>query len=366
MISIARKNLFAEKTRLFISVGGVAFSVLLILVLLSLYQGWQSIITGFINSVKADLWVMQEGASDMFHSVSIVPLKTQEKLEEVEGVEKVERLLMRQISFELEGEKAIVYLVGYKERGGPVEVISGEGSPKKGEVVIDEVFANNKDLGIGDEITISGKKLRIVGISKGGNFIFSQLAFVPLAEAEEILEMQGLTNFFLVSLADGRKPGDVAGRINQSVPGVKALSHKQFLANNEKILEESFLPVIYVLVLISFGVGVAVIGLTVYTAVVEKSQEYGILKAIGAGNSYLYRTIFEQSLISALLGFVIGVVLAYGVNYVASAYVPEFVTEMQSQDVLLVFGASILMSLLASYIPVKKIAGIDPMEVFRS
>ena len=72
MISLARKNLYAEKTRLLISVGGVAFSVLLILVLLSLYQGWQTLIASYVNGVKADVWVMQEGTVDMFQMTKLV------------------------------------------------------------------------------------------------------------------------------------------------------------------------------------------------------------------------------------------------------------------------------------------------------
>lgn len=52
---IARKNLFAEKTRFAISVGGVAFAVFLILVLGSLYQGWMVKLAGYVESVEADL-----------------------------------------------------------------------------------------------------------------------------------------------------------------------------------------------------------------------------------------------------------------------------------------------------------------------
>jgi len=56
-VSIARENLFAEPFRFAISVGGVAFSVVLILLLLGLYTGWLNKITAFIDSVDTDLWV---------------------------------------------------------------------------------------------------------------------------------------------------------------------------------------------------------------------------------------------------------------------------------------------------------------------
>lgn len=72
MISLARKNLLREKLRFLISVGGVAFSVMLILVLLGLYRGWNEKLGRYIEGVDADVWVLQKGASDMFHSTSIV------------------------------------------------------------------------------------------------------------------------------------------------------------------------------------------------------------------------------------------------------------------------------------------------------
>src|SRR3972149_1934763 len=73
MFFLARKNLLAEKIRLLISVGGVAFSVLLVVVVGGLYRGWESRITDYIESIDADLWVGQEGSGDMSHSFSVIP-----------------------------------------------------------------------------------------------------------------------------------------------------------------------------------------------------------------------------------------------------------------------------------------------------
>ena len=57
MLLIARKNLFAEKTRLAISIGGIALSVFLIGILLSLFRGWSQQVGSFVEEVPADLWV---------------------------------------------------------------------------------------------------------------------------------------------------------------------------------------------------------------------------------------------------------------------------------------------------------------------
>ena len=73
MLLVARKNLFSEKTRLAISVGGVALSVFLIGILLSLYRGWDEQVGGFVEQVPADLWVASDGTTDFLAAASVLP-----------------------------------------------------------------------------------------------------------------------------------------------------------------------------------------------------------------------------------------------------------------------------------------------------
>jgi putative ABC transport system permease protein len=109
-----------------------------------------------------------------------------------------------------------------------------------------------------------------------------------------------------------------------------------------------------------------VVGITIYTATVERVQEYGVLKAIGASAGQLFRIVLAQSAIVGVTGFAIGVPLTVGVNRLAERYVPEFVTLVLAGDVAAVFVAAVGMALLASLIPVRRLAGIDPASVFRA
>ena len=73
MLLVARKNLFAERTRLAISVGGVALSVLLIMLLLALYRGWDEKVGGFVEDSEVDVWIASEGAKDFLAAASLLP-----------------------------------------------------------------------------------------------------------------------------------------------------------------------------------------------------------------------------------------------------------------------------------------------------
>ncbi len=121
-----------------------------------------------------------------------------------------------------------------------------------------------------------------------------------------------------------------------------------------------------VLVIIGFIIGVAVIGLTTYTATVEKSRDFGVMKAVGASGRFLYRIVVVQSILVGLAGFGVGLGLAVLVSLFAEEAVPEFVTELRFLDALGVFAAALVMAGLASFLPAARIDRIDPALVFRA
>lgn len=367
MISIALRNLFAERTRLAISVGGVAFSVMLILIILSLYQGWRVKSTEYIRNIPTDLWVAQEGSIDITTSASILPLTDEERIKEIEGVRQVYRFIGKPTIFQLRGKDVNSYVIGFNpddQIANPQKIVEGKGDPKEGEIIIDKVMAKSKNLSLGESFELFGKNFKIVGISEGANMFLFQFAFIDQGEAVKLLKIQDFTNFFLVK-TDPDKTDLVRDEINK-MQGVEALSRDDFVEKNRRQIDEVFLPIIFVLVAISVLVGTAVIGLTIYTATVEKSREFGVLKALGASNMQIYRIIFEQALVSGFLGYLLGILLTKIVITIIPIFVAVFVTHLRTIDLAAVFLLAITMSIIASYIPVRRIVSIDPATVFRS
>ncbi len=368
-VSLARKNLLAEKTRLLISIGGVAFAVLLILVLQGLYQGWDRKMGTYIERSGADIWVAQEGADDMFHSFSLLPRDLRNELEDVAGVTKVHPLQSRRYTFEIGSKEAMTVVVGFHPEsgvGGPLEMVEGDAVPGPGEIIVDRAYADKHELTVGDALISEDEELRISGISEGADFLMYQYSFVSAAQAETLFQMGDRVNYFLIEIEEPGNSHEVIDRIEARFRGIEAFSREEFAETSRQILTDYFIPILGVLFVIGFTIGVTVIGLTTYTATLEKSREYGILKAIGAKNSDLYRILLEQGLIVGTLGFGVGAALALLVNGAAWRVIPEFVTSIELRDLAWVLAASLLMGLVASYIPVRRLAGIDPALVFKS
>ena len=362
---IAIRNLFGERGRLVITAGGVAFSVTLILVLLGLYQGWNNQITRFLGSIDADYWVGQQGSRDISHSVSLLPANMESSLRRQPSIDKLNIFVGRQVSFKKNGKEIRVLLVGTKKDGiiKPYKIVKGKEIPDRDEIIIDEITAKQEKLKIGDEIEINGTKLKIVGISSGGNILIYSYAFADLSDTRKILGLSDFTNFFLIS---SNNRGLLEADLKSVDPNLEIMTKQEFLDNNSAIIKDTFLPIIGVLLLIAVIIGIVVIGLTIYTATIEKSQEYGVLKAIGYSNSALYIIAFLQSMISGIIGLVIGNLLTIVVVWLAKSYVGNFIYEVGARELIAVAVLTLAMAILASLIPLKRLFSIDPANVFKA
>jgi putative ABC transport system permease protein len=205
----------------------------------------------------------------------------------------------------------------------------------------------------------------VVHIHSGGNSIF-QTAFLNAADARALYGIDNLTSFFLVDLKPAADPALVARRLGRALPRTATYTSYQFAHNFADRVNAGFLAVVGVLVGIGLVVGGAVIALTTYTATVEKARDFGVLKAVGASGSFVYRIVIWQSLLVGLTGSLVGIgVSALAVDLIGR-WVPEFVTDLRTLDVAGVFGVAMLMSIAASYVPVHRLNRIDPAMVFRA
>lgn len=370
MVFIALKNLFQEKTKLAISIGGVAFAVLLIIIINGVYQGFSEIMGAYPKSIPADLWVEQKGVGDMYHTLSFLPDNLSGEFFNIDGVDKVDKYLGRQIEFKLKGKNQTLFVVGIDKESGvtkPYKMEEGSWQNlQEGQIIIDKALAKDAKLKIGDTLDINGQTLKVSGISSGGNVITFKYAYVTYDQAKNIFNLGDKVNFYLLKLIPGSNISQVKSDIEAKIPEVNVLTKNEFVDTSRKVITETFLPIIAVLVAIGLLVGTAVIGLTTYSATIEKSREYGVMKAIGLSNSQLFKTVIVQSVISGVIGYIVGVVFGYVISFLSESIVSSFVTEIRLIDLLWVFGATIFMSLIGAYIPMKRIFSIDPAEVFKN
>ncbi|OGO32717.1 MAG: hypothetical protein A2Z29_07850 [Chloroflexi bacterium RBG_16_56_11] len=367
MVSLARENLLHEKSKIVLSVGGVVLAVFLIFATTGIYFGIVTVVENMVLKAGADLWVTSQGASGSLHSPSLLNSRIGEELKRINGVKEVAPLIRRPIATNVNGEKLLISINGFDTAsglGGPWKVVKGTAIPGKGDAIVDRVLAKNKGMDIGGVINLEGKQFKVVGISDETFTLISYMVFVTMEDARSFMPVD-LTNFFLVN---ANSPAEIAGvktAIESAFPAVSVSTSQQNAAEAKTETVGGFLPIVLVISAIGVLVGILVVGLLVYTMTIEKSREYGVVRAIGAPNFYLYKIVLFQALTISVLGFVIGAAISPPLISFMQYLVPEFVSVMTPKVILWVFFLFVATGLVASFIPARRLSRIDPAVVFK-
>jgi len=370
VVPLARRYLLSDKLRLAISTGGVAFAVLLIILIVALYRGIYDQAGRLASDAPTDLWVTQAGAADPSHGTSILPATVIRDLQNVPGVAVVQPLFGRTMQIGSRPNAGnFGFVIAIPE--GPLQSDTARafGLPKvpgPGEMVLSNAASEGTGLSKGQDIYIGIGRYRVTDIADLTGSAFSGSVVINAADAAVAFGTPDAYSFALVVVTPGSSLTDTEAAIERDVPGTNALTRDAFADSTRQEVKDSFLPIVGVLTGVAFVVGLAVIALTMYTSTVERVRDYGVLKAVGAGSWELFALVLRQSLFVAILGFVSGVVAGVLAASVLESAVPEFTTLFRWQDALGVFIAALVMSAAASVVPIRRVASIDPAVVFRA
>ena len=364
-MKIAWRNLLKDKTRLGLSIGGVALAVMLVLILNGFVSGLNAQIAAYLEHQPGTLVVAQDGVENLSGVTSQLPDSAAGTVK-ARGAAQVIPILIQAIIFEMHGRKQIAYLVGYDSElgGGPWQMGAGREPRNDKEIIFDSILAARHDIQLGDAIEIMDRDFTVVGFSEGTSSWMTGYLFVRKTAAETLLRAPGAASFLLVTPSTRIGTEELKTRLKE-VSGIEVLTKQEMIANDLKLFGKVFSTPIQLMAAIAFLVGALVVGLVIYTATVERQREYGVLKAIGARNGMLYRVVTIQALIAAGAGSVLGVAAAFGAAQLIMAWRPQFLITFEPTTIVQSLVAGFVMALLAALFPARVVAGLAPAEVFR-
>lgn len=364
---LAFKNLVQDQLRLALSAVGIALAVMLILFLFGLRAGVFQGARAYLQNSPGSVVVMPAGVkSTMTASGKYLPAGAKDAVGHFDDVDVVTPVLRTSAIPDLHGNKEYIILVGYEPSlgGGPWSLTSGQEPVADDEVVLDRVLARRHQFHLGDTFEITGRQLKVVGLSGGTNSWLGTYIFARKPLVESLLLAPDAVNMLLVTPRAGIKPGELAARI-QGLSGMNALPKSDVIANDQAVLAGVFNQVLTVMVAAAFIIGALVVGMVIYTATVERRREYGVLKAVGARNSVLYGIVLSQAVIAAGIGVMVGVVFAFGMGRLVMEWRPQFIVAIEPSAIQLTLGAGFVMALLGALVPARAVAGLAPADVFR-
>ncbi len=382
MFRYALRNLLQNKIRLVISVGGVALALSLILALDAIMTGVEGRLTAYIDNSGADVFVSQAGVRNLHMVSSSLPASVVGKVQAVPGVAAVTPIMYLTDTMDVgpNQDQYSIYVIGLPQgatMGGPWRIARGVSIPADGQTVIDRGVAEKYGLGIGDKVKMLGQEFTIAGLSDGTGNLLNSVAFIslndfarirgnmPMGNAVSTSTTMPIISFALVKVKPGASPDAVAARIEQAAPGVTAQSREAFAIQERKIVKDMATDLITTMNLVGFLVGLAVMALTVYIATLSRRGEYGILKAVGARNRYLYGTVLAQALYSVVGGFALALTITFLLSVALPNLASTLTLQISGASLLKVSIVSLLIAALSALLPIRQIAGLDPAMVFK-
>lgn len=364
-VPLARRNLFEDRRRALLALGGVGAGLLMVLLMSAVYAGFTRQETAYIDRLPADVVISQRDVHTMQMSYSVVPKGTALFAQRVPGVAWTENLRQVTSTIEGNGNQLVSYVFGIDlatGRGGPQHVVAGR-MPARGEVVVDEGAARQLGVGLGDELGVFGRRYTISGLSRGLTSLASTTTFLSGADFAAVAGPG--TNYVLVGAEPGTAPEVLAARLAERFPGTTVQTRAEFAHQEAAFLEDVYAEVIRTMILLGFVVALALVALTLSAVTSAKLREYGVVKALGARPLDLVRVVGLQSLWTVTGGFVVAVVGAYALALVCRVAVPNVELAVEPAALAVTFVGAVVVGAPGALLPLRRVLRLDPATAFR-
>ncbi|MFC1544552.1 ABC transporter permease [Gemmatimonadota bacterium] len=306
MFRLALSNLSQRKMRSSISILALSVGICLFMVLWGLVNGVLNEFTERIRGIGADITVVRTGSNPLLFGSGVLPYNLAEKLRQVDGVQTVSPVLIWKT--QIGGAPYNVFGIepeNFQDLGGELVYIDGRPIEAPNEMIIDSRIASQEGLSVEDSLTL-GQPFRIVGIVRPG---VGTRVFMHYMTMAELTSQPERVSLFFVRAESPEMVEGVSKQILENFQGVETQFMSNIAASMGKYLNSlnQFIGAINYTTLI---ISALVILLSMYTTVVERTREIGILKSLGASRSYILTAIMTEAIILSLLGAILGIIFA--------------------------------------------------------
>ncbi|MCU1285043.1 MAG: efflux pump, inner rane subunit [Acidobacteriales bacterium] len=356
-------NLVHRPIRSLISITAIAVEVTLILVIVGLSMGILNDAKTRTAGIGADVMVRPPGSSN-FVGVSGAPvsIKVADVLRKLPHAAAVSPVVTQMNTGG--GSVEVLYgidLPSFESLSNGFHYISGGPFTGPDDIIVDDLVASSKHLKVGDEHEVLNHKFRVSGIIENGK---GARKFMPIQTVQEMIGAQGKASIFYVRLDDPANAAAFADEVKH-VPGMQtysAQSVKEWLSLMTPDNVPGFSAFIDVVIGVSVCIGFIVIFQSMYTAVMERTREIGILKSMGASKWYVVKLILRETMALAIAGILVGIGISYLASYGIVHKFPTVRVVVQPDWVLKAALIAAVGSLMGAVYPAFRAAQKDPID----
>lgn len=417
MVSIARKNLFEDIPRFLVAQAGIMFAVSLVTIQTGIFNGVIRSTSLLVDNSRADIWVSSKRMVHLELTESIL-FDHVVRSRKVNGVSRAEALMTGVSRWQVpKGRLTVVKLWGFDPQGqlfvpGAVQKGSVSALQKPYTILVDRSDLRSLRMKkLGDRGEIGSLPANLVGIAQdtqsvlSSAFLFASLKTVNAynnsrvssrvdckfvsgefkctnvyerakdsqeTNSSSLPEPQPISlntpvSFILIKAKPGQDLQKLKQDLEAASPDTRAYTREE-LSQRIRDYWQKRTGIGFILGLgavVGMIVGVAIVGQILYSSVSDHIKEFGTLKAMGASNRVIYGVIVEQSLWMAVIGYIPGMLLCWGLGNwtLATQGIVILITPVTAVGV---FGVTVLMCVGSALFAIQKVSHVDPAIVFKA
>ena len=358
-------NVLHRPLRTIISVLAVAIEVIMILSIVAIMVGMVNNARSETGGIGADIIVRPPNAS--FISAvggAPVPAKIADVLAKLPHVAVASPAIA---NFSMSKGIETIWGIDFASYNAlrPFTFLSGGPFKKPHDVIVDDLYVRAAPKGhtrdVGSTITLLNHEFRICGIvehGKGGR------VFMPIQTLGALMGSPNNASVFYIKSDDLKNQGLITKEINQT-PGLENYQ-VQTIQEWMSLMTPEHLPgfniALETVISIAVIVGFLVIFQSLYTAVMERTREIGILKSMGASKMYILNVVLREALLVSIVGIILGIVgtevIKFGLDLHYAKFSFQLTNKWRVYAALIALGGS----LLGAIYPAWKAARKDPID----
>jgi putative ABC transport system permease protein len=395
---IAIKNVQRRKLRAFLTIIGIIISIAAIFILISVSFGLQNAIEEQFRMLGSDKFFIQPranlGPPGSSNLQAILTRDDTKVVEKVSGVKKVAEMIISPSKIEFKSEIRFANVIGLNLETAKIYFETGLAGidqgrlldkNDKGLVLVGSYYKEakffTKPMLVGDKFLIKDKEFRVKGILKPiGNPVDDKQIYMPEEDFRTLFNIPDRIDALMIQVESGSNLNQIASNVEKKLTSSRGQTEKtrDFLVQTPEELLSGFGTVLNVIT--AFLIGVAAISLlvgaigianTMFTSVLERTKEIGIMKAVGAKNSTILALFVIESGLLGIIGGIIGVILGIGatkiIEYIALSALGSSLLKIEFPIYLIVgcIAFAFLTGAISGAWPAWRATKIKPVEALR-
>jgi putative ABC transport system permease protein len=354
------RNAIHRPLRAFIGVMAIAVEVTLVLIIVGLTTGMLQEVGRRVEGVGADI-MMQPPSAGILLAFSGAPMtiKIGDKLATLKYVQAVAPVLLQ---FNSSGGVDVIYGIdpaSFRAVSGGFVFLAGHDMEDSDDMLVDDWAAKAKHIIVGETYRVLEHNFHVAGIVEHGK---GARIFVNLQTLQDLSGARDKASLFFIKCTRPEHTDAVIEDMKTYFPNYEIRPLATYLSLMTSANVPGLSAFVNSMIALAVAIGFLVIFLSMYTTVIERTRDIGVLKSLGASKAYIIRALLSEASLVCGAGIVAGIGLSFGVRGFMLSTWPTLAIHITPDWVARAAAIAIFGGLVGAAYPAYLASRKDPVE----